>query len=141
MPVSKLFRSWRPQNTKPYAPLLRDVHTVDQYLRQKGLPPELSTEVLKLADYTMKRRLVVPDDPLHPNNAVELQKYLNYCWQLLIRTDLVARALGRRIQWEEEITLCIMDLWGDSRRMVTYNYERVLIEGWHYLSCQDSMFV
>jgi hypothetical protein len=89
------------------------VSTVDSYLHQKGLPTELILEVLSLTDYSWKRRTPIADDPLHPDNSHELRKYLNYCWKLLMRCDLLAKETGNCIDWETEVTDCIWDLWGE----------------------------
>ncbi|KAF2429031.1 hypothetical protein EJ08DRAFT_591417 [Tothia fuscella] len=97
-----------------YAPTPVDIPIVDGYLQQKGLPRELTSEILKLAGYEMKRRLVVVDDPFHPDNGLELRKYLNYCWQMLVRTEVVAKAMGCHIEWASEIMQCIWELWGES---------------------------
>jgi hypothetical protein len=129
--------------TPMYAPTSPDIPIVEVYLRRKGLPRELVREVLVLADYKMKRRLVVADDPLHPENAPELRKYLNYCWQVLVRTDVVARAYGRRIDWKSEVTECIWDLWGEyAPKMVEWGFYDYDEEGyWENLACPQKKFV
>jgi hypothetical protein len=139
-PLSKLEHE---DYTYTYAPTSLDIPTVEGYLRLKGLPPELIAQILQLADYKMKRRLIVADDPLHPDNAHELRKYLNYCWQLLIRTDIVSRALGQQVEWKSEITECIWELWGESlRKMVEWGYysydDR---RGWRHLLGPQRIFV
>jgi hypothetical protein len=112
----------RPEYANVYCPTAEDVEVVQGYLAKKGLPLELRIEILSLADYKMKRRLIVPDDPLHPKNSLELRKYLNYCWHLLIRVNLIAEALGTRIAWNAEITQCIWDLYGENlRKMVSHD--------------------
>jgi hypothetical protein len=100
-----------------YVPMTGEISVVDQYLRQKGLPAELSIQVLELADYGgLTRRLAVADDPLHPQNHLDLRKYLTYCWQLLLRYDILMKEIGRSINWEEEVTQCIYELWGRETR-------------------------
>lgn len=88
-------------------------------LRAKGLPAEIGLQILDLADYKAQRKLKVPHDPFHPHNEEELKKYLNYCWVLLVRCDMVAKALGNRIPWNTLVSKCIIDTWsslgGDGR--------------------------
>jgi hypothetical protein len=92
--------------------LQSDIPLVIDYLRKTRLPTELILYVLELAEYVPRRRLVVPDDPLHVQNGIELRKYLNYCWQLLVRCDVLAKACGKPFIWEYHVNECIMLLWG-----------------------------
>lgn len=69
-------------------------------LYSNRLPTELVDDVMEQADYTVKRRLVYPDDPFHAGNKEELQKYLKYCWRLIINCNVMADALGVKIGWE-----------------------------------------
>ncbi|KAH8682579.1 hypothetical protein BX600DRAFT_506160 [Xylariales sp. PMI_506] len=71
-----------------------------------------------------------PYNPLHPNNRAELERYLEYCWQLLIRCDMMAEALGGHIPWEKLVSSIIIGLWlhfpkdsGDGK--LEFAYERV----------------
>jgi hypothetical protein len=92
-----------------YAPARVDIPIVITYLGQKGLPAELSLRVLELMENVPHRRLVVADDPLHVENREELRRYLNYCWQLLVRSDLLANSCRMHINWVNEVSQC---LWG-----------------------------
>lgn len=80
----------------------------------KGLPIELALDVMELAGYEAKRRLNIPHDPLHPYNRKELAQYLKYCWQLLVRCDMMAKALDMKIPWKVLISSSIVRLWGSS---------------------------
>jgi hypothetical protein len=92
-----------------------DVEHVTSMLAGKGLPMEMQLHVLQLAQYLPQRRLEIPHDPQHPQNRTELHKYLKYCWQLLVRCEMIARALGDRIPWNRLVSQCLVDLW--DRRM------------------------
>jgi hypothetical protein len=96
-----------------YAHSAHDIPLVINMLGQKGLPTELALDILELAEYTKaKRRMTVADDPLHPQNRVELRKYLSYCWRVLVRVDMLAKANRCWIDWEFEVTDKIFKLWG-----------------------------
>ncbi|KAF2463437.1 uncharacterized protein BDR25DRAFT_319960 [Lindgomyces ingoldianus] len=95
-----------------YVPGKHDIPIVINLLGRKGLPAELALLVLDFANYTPQRRLLVPDDPLHPENGEQLRKYLSYCWNLLVRTDMLLKANGSWIDWEYEVTDVIHQLWG-----------------------------
>jgi hypothetical protein len=94
-----------------YVPTASDVSTVLSIV-QTRVPAELALEILEHADYTAKRRIPVPNDPLHADNAQELKKYLSYCWKVLVRIDMLVKADGRWIDWEYEVTDVMYDLWG-----------------------------
>lgn len=81
----------QPACCQPHA---TDVSHMRWILCQKGLPTELSNFILETASYTAQRRLPVPGHPLHQANRVELEKYLKYCWQLLVRCTMLGQALG-----------------------------------------------
>jgi len=100
---------------EPYhVPKRGDAEDVQNILRLFGLPAELQLRILELADYDKyaPRRLIVEHDPLHPENREELQKYLTYCWTLLINCDMMAKALGDRIPWQALVTSTIIGLFG-----------------------------
>lgn len=67
------------------------------------LPTELVDDVMDKADYTVKRRLAYPHDPFHGGNAEELRKYLKFCWRVMVDCNMMADALGPRIEWEWSI--------------------------------------
>lgn len=73
-----------------------------QILRARSLPAELCFYILDFADYTPSH-LKVPDDPLHPANAIELEEHLSYCWQLLIRVNTLAQFAEWELNWEQSI--------------------------------------
>ncbi|KAJ5259574.1 hypothetical protein N7478_012555 [Penicillium angulare] len=95
-----------------YDPDNDDIFEVHSILRSMGLPAELSIEILDFADYSPKGRVKIPHDPFHPENRERLAKYLRYCWQLLVRCDMLIRELGMNIDWAQEVTRCMgEDLW------------------------------
>lgn len=102
-----------------YLPTRSDIPLVRRYLRATGLPTELILHVLELAEYVPQQRQIIPDDPFHVQNRTELRKYLNYCWQLLIRCDLLGKACGGHFNWESHARECIMHLWGVEYQKVT----------------------
>lgn len=81
-------------------PSADEVELVKMMLRFKGLPEELVLDVIELADYTVKRTLEQPHDPLHPDNQAHLQHYLDYCWLLLVNCNMMANSLNVSIDWE-----------------------------------------
>ena len=100
-----------------YVPDAEDVSIVRQVLRSKGLPAELVLDILELAGYEPRRRLKVAHDPFHPDNKAELGEYLTYCWKLIVRCDVVARALqGPREQlevyWREAVLRTVNSYFG-----------------------------
>lgn len=106
-----------------YFPILEDVEIVLFYLRCKGLPTEIGLQILAHADFKPERRLPVANDPLHPKNGEELRKYLSWCWKILIWTDVLMTAEGRKISWVYEITDVIRELWGvDDRGCGLFRY-------------------
>lgn len=110
-----------------YQPDDAEVPQVRRMLRCKGLPAELALDILELADYVPRRRLKVPHDPFHGDNRGELDKYLKYCWQLLVRLDMLSKELGMTIRWRELVSGAIVHLWDlnncDCRRRDWYEYE------------------
>lgn len=106
-----------------YMPVESDVPLIISYLRRKGLPTELALQILHLAVYVPQRKLPVAGDPFHEKNAVELRKYLTYCWKLLIWSGTLAEANGTKINWVYEVTSCIFELWGvDNPKMVSRSW-------------------
>ncbi|KAH8696549.1 hypothetical protein BGW36DRAFT_321877 [Talaromyces proteolyticus] len=86
-----------------YLPDIFAVAVVRDVLRLKSLPEELVYDVMERADYTVKRRLIYPDDPFHPGNRDELQRYLKYCWQLVVNCNMMAEELEVSIEWDDLI--------------------------------------
>lgn len=91
-----------------------DIDEVIWILQQMGLPTELCLTVIDFAEYKPSRRIVVVDDPLHHHNALELRKYLTYCWQLLVRSELLSTSIGMEINWELTVETCIKRLFAGS---------------------------
>lgn len=90
---------------------LSDVDIVRNVLCSKGFPAEMALDIMESADYIPKRRLKVSRDPFHPSNIEEPNQYLKYCWQLLVRCDMISKEVGRKIDWREAVTRCIETLW------------------------------
>jgi hypothetical protein len=107
----------RKQN--PYVPTRDDIQVVRAYLRLQNLPMELILQIMEMADYIPARRIPIPDDVFHLDNGEELRRYLNYCWQLLVRSDVLARACGHKIPWQMEVTYIVNELWGKNGEKLT----------------------
>jgi hypothetical protein len=91
-----------------YQPSESDVSLVRGTLCKMGLPVELALDIMELAGYEPKK-LKVEHDPLHPENREELAKYLKYCWQLLVRCDIIATEAGRQIKWYDAVAKCMIN--------------------------------
>lgn len=113
------YRAW-------HVPTTADVSAALHAL-QARVPAEIALEILELAGYTAKRRVPVAHDPLHPDNAEELGKYLRYCWKLLARVDMLVKETGQWIDWEFEVTDAIFNLWG-----VPYPKMSTTVRRWDY---------
>ncbi|CRG91206.1 hypothetical protein PISL3812_08254 [Talaromyces islandicus] len=98
-----------------HQPGVSDVALVQDILYHKGLPAELVLEIMKFAGYKPVGRLSEPCDPFHISNRKELARYITYCWQLLVRCDMMAKALYMEIPWKELVGNCIADFWADDR--------------------------
>lgn len=85
-----------------------EVSHVRWILCKKGLPIELANLILDMASYNGQRRLPVPHDPFHLGNREELADHLKYCWQLIVRSEAVGKALGMEIDWEAQVSLSII---------------------------------
>lgn len=101
------------ESFEAHQPGLSDVVLVRDYLYRKGLPAELVLTIMEFAGYETFGRLDEPHDPFHPSNREELAQYLTYCWRLLVYCDMMAKALGMTLPWEEIIGDCIADFWSD----------------------------
>lgn len=93
-----------------HLPGLNDVDIVRWLLCRKGLPLELALDIMEEAGYEAVRK--VPYDPFHPRNRGELRRYLKYCWQTLVRCDLLAKTIGWEVYWNDLIADCLIDLFG-----------------------------
>lgn len=96
-----------------YMPSEEDVECVGQILCERGLPVELTFRIMEFADYETKRALVVPHDPFHPVNRVGLDRYVENCWQILIGCDMMAKAVGTKIDWKRRIYDQMFSFWGN----------------------------
>ncbi|KAI4247213.1 MAG: hypothetical protein L6R40_001556 [Gallowayella cf. fulva] len=110
MPLEKFEQKNGSSNS--HMPTLSDVDEVFLSLRESGLPSELVLEILERADYRWQRRSPHSDDPMHRDNRKELLKYLKFCWILLVRCDVLAKACGKRIDWAQDVSHCINNLFG-----------------------------
>ncbi|KAL3468158.1 hypothetical protein BJX64DRAFT_85219 [Aspergillus heterothallicus] len=98
----------RPSEETSYLPKESDAALVRDCLYQLGLPAELALDIIELAEYEPRRRLKVEHDPLHLENREELGKYLKFCWQILVRCDLMANEVGMEIPWHDTIGKCLV---------------------------------
>ncbi|KAJ5484198.1 hypothetical protein N7539_005994 [Penicillium diatomitis] len=98
-----------------HPPSQSGVALIQSYLFEKGLPAELVLMVMDLADYKPIGRLSEPHDPFHPSNRMELDQYVTYCWQLLVRCEMLASALDMRIPWEKLIADCLVEFFASDR--------------------------
>lgn len=112
-----------PQRPTPHA-----VSQVQQLLRGKGLPAELILDILEKADFDPgDGRLKVPHDPFNLENREELAKYLRYCWELVVRCEMMANTIGMEVPWMEVLHTTLVRLLGGglARRDWWYSdYER-----------------
>lgn len=106
-----------------YQPAISDVISVQQILCKEGLPVELTMDIMDLAGYEPKRRLQIPHDPLHPSNREELSQYLTYCWQIIVRCDMVRKSLGMEVRWQEFVADIIIGFF-DYRNARVYGNRR-----------------
>ncbi|GKZ17778.1 hypothetical protein AbraIFM66951_001098 [Aspergillus brasiliensis] len=101
-------------STLLFVPHEVDVGEVRGILAYAGkLPLELVLIIMEFADYTPRRRLKVPHDPLHPNNRAALDEYLEHCWQIIVRCHMMAEALGTYfgLSWWDEVDIQLFRLW------------------------------
>lgn len=102
-----------------HLPTESEVIFVRRMLSGKGLPAEITLKILDLADMTdhgPRRRLKIPHDPFHRDNRAELEKYLSQCWNVLLHCDMMVKALGETIEWDELVSRCIAELWMEGDR-------------------------
>jgi hypothetical protein len=94
------------------------VEIVLAMLKSKGLPTELALQVLRWAEYKPAGRLWHRDDPLHAENAEELKKYLSFCWNMLVRIEMLVRECGKNLDWESEVAnaMCVLFELGQTGR-------------------------
>ncbi|KAH8742506.1 hypothetical protein F5883DRAFT_68051 [Diaporthe sp. PMI_573] len=85
-----------------YAPSALDVGRVRWCLCHLSLPTELANEILGMAGYQPMRRLEREHDPLHADNRDELHRYLDFCWKVMVRCEVMGRWLdeGHSIPWD-----------------------------------------
>lgn len=93
-----------------HIPSLLDVRVVQSVLKATGLPTELVLSVMDCADYSPRAKLVASHDPLHPLNKDVLDEHLKYCWELLVRCEMVRRTWKHSIDWEDTVQTCVVEL-------------------------------
>lgn len=111
-----------------HMPSVSDVMHVRWCLCSLALPMELVTEIMDLAGYRPARRLQVPHDPLHPANRKELRRYLNFCFRILVRCDVISRWLDGEIPWDRLAAEALVDLLGDGESRHTAKHGRRFFE-------------
>lgn len=84
-----------------FPPVNVDIGKIRCLLRRKGLPTELTTKILQHAGFLGKHdaTLTVPWDPFHPLNRKALLGYLDHCWQIIVRCNVMWEALDRPETW------------------------------------------
>ncbi|KAH7303630.1 hypothetical protein B0I35DRAFT_455090 [Stachybotrys elegans] len=99
------------QNRVGYVPLASDIDEVRWALQAKSLPREVIDQIMDTAQYgASTRRLRIEHDPLHPENRIELEKYLSYCWKLMVWSQLVADEIGMDLHWEKLVSKALIDI-------------------------------
>ncbi|KAL4805378.1 hypothetical protein BDV18DRAFT_140788 [Aspergillus unguis] len=89
---------------RPYLVSADDIAQVREVLYEKGLPMELVLHIMDFAGLkTPQRRLLIANDPFHPANREDLDKYMRFCWLTLVRCNMLAQASGCDINWKAEI--------------------------------------
>jgi hypothetical protein len=94
-------------------PLAGEVQQVRQILWEMKLPAELISEILEMT-YNVEetRRLPVPHDPLHPDNRAELDEYLDWCWAMLVRCEVMGRHIELDLEWSSKVSWTLADMFG-----------------------------
>ncbi|KAL9570834.1 hypothetical protein ACKAV7_005171 [Fusarium commune] len=93
-----------------------DISHVRGILCQKGLPVEISDCILEYADYATRGSLPVSGQPLHPQCKQELDRYLEHCWQLIVRCYMIGHELDGKDGMDiesfvrGEVKDCLMEL-------------------------------
>jgi hypothetical protein len=112
-----------------YLPNASDVDAVQSILL-RHLPPELVLPIMDLAEYKPRRALTIPDDPLHPSNRKELDGYLEHCWQIMVRCQMMSKEIGLDVGggWKSLVSHRICALWEGkkckSANLWHYDYDR-----------------
>lgn len=120
----------------PHKPAPSAVLQVQQMLGSKGLPAELVLDILEMAEYEPgEGRLKVPHDPFHPENRGELAKYLRYCWELIVRCEMMANAVGMEIPWMEVMYETLVPLFesGPIPPRRKWRYRDLVEETYHFV--------
>jgi len=133
-----------------YMPSVSDVMHVHWCLYSLGLPTELAAEIMDLAAYRPMRRLEVPHDPLDPANREELRRYLDFCFRILVRCEVISRWLGGEIPWDRLAAEALVELLGEGESGRTAKHGRHFFkrtypiperEGFTTLDCHDIIFL
>ena len=96
-----------------HLPTVLDVQEVSALLGALGMPMELTLLIMDFAGYSVQQKLRVAHDPLHKCNKALLEEYLDYCWKLLVRCDMLAEAAGTSIEWEPLVEYCMSCLFAE----------------------------
>lgn len=85
----------------PYLPSAAEVAETRSVVAEAGnLPAELVDSIVDSEPYRETRALTVPHDPFHLQNQAQLGRFLDDCWEVLLRCDMMARALGDEVPWD-----------------------------------------
>jgi hypothetical protein len=84
-----------------YQPHPTDIPHVREMICQKGLPTELADQIMETANYAPTRSLPIAGKPFHPGNRAELDRYLEECWQIIVRCIMIGNELGSRMPAEK----------------------------------------
>ncbi|PYI31335.1 hypothetical protein BP00DRAFT_475315 [Aspergillus indologenus CBS 114.80] len=88
----------------PYHPSALEIARVEAYLRHLGLPQELVLEITAWTEHDRPRAsLPVPHDPLHVGNRTALEEYLDECFRIMVRCNMLAQELGMEIHWPSRV--------------------------------------
>lgn len=72
--------------------------------------------MMDFADYRPRQTLEVPHDPLHPTNRKALGQYLEHCWQIIVRCDMMMKELRMsHWSWDSEVGDQVSPLWDSWR--------------------------
>ncbi|KAF4342302.1 hypothetical protein FBEOM_3709 [Fusarium beomiforme] len=133
------------ENIVGYQANLSDIPHVRWILCQKGLPVEISGCILEYADYTPRGSLPLSGKPLHPQCRQELDRYLEYCWQLIVRCFMLGYELKEKMDIDGllriEVKRCLVELFRSFPDEILYQIFAELedcmpLEKWHMYGAQ-----
>lgn len=106
----------------PYVPSAEDIDEARAVLTDQRLPVELADMILDFAGYNETRTLTVRHEPLHERNRGQLKCFLEECWQVLLRCDMMGRALGEEVPWDMVIGNCMAVMFYQSPWQTGFGY-------------------